>query len=83
MIRESRSRPKLGSTPSGWDQLIPPNEPLGLSRTGSTSSWCRALGSRPNVHSMGFERMASRTRSSTTMPPATATLSRLNRIQAI
>lgn len=83
MMRASMSRPYCGSTPSGCAQLMPPQPPLGASSAGSIRFWWNSSGSSPKTHSIGLASTAISTRQMTTMPPATATLSRLNRVQAI
>lgn len=81
--RARMSRPNLGSTPSGWSQLIPPKSPLGREVLASIRSWLKVLGSSPSIDCSGRERAAIRISRTTMRPPATATLSRLKRVQAI
>ena len=82
-MRLKMSRPLTGSTPSRYSPLMPPKSPLGSSVLWSIWSWWNSRGGWPIRLMMGVEKIAISTSRITVIPPASATLSRRSRIQAI
>jgi hypothetical protein len=82
-IRAKMSRPLTGSIPNGWSALIPFHLPIGVCSEGSTRSWWKSFGVTPTTLQISGAKIATTISSSTTAPPARATLSRLSRIQEI
>ncbi|CAM5252171.1 hypothetical protein SANTM175S_01635 [Streptomyces antimycoticus] len=62
---------------------MPPMDPFGVPNSGSISSWWNSLGGCPSRLTISGAKIATRTRKTTTMPPASASLSRFRRVQAI